>query len=56
MMLKTKLRNFLEKKLWSNPNISEPSLTIWPEQGIGDFILYSRFFGDLNQIEMILQF
>ena len=23
------------------------SVTIWPEQGIGDFILYSRFFRDL---------
>ena len=36
-------------KRW-NPNISEP-ITIWPEQGIGDSVLYSRFFRDLNKIE-----
>ena len=42
--------SFSKKRLQTNQPIWSPSVTtkchvtIWPEQGIGDFILYSRFF------------
>ena len=45
--------SFSKKRLQTNQPIWSPSVTtkchvtIWPEQGIGDFILYSRFFPDL---------
>ena len=38
-----------DRPCWS-PSISKDHhVTIWPEQGIGDYILYSRFLNDLIQ-------
>ena len=48
-----KISSFAKKKLHTNQPVWSPSknnnnhLTIWPEQGIGDYILYSRFFNDI---------
>ena len=48
-----KISSFVKKKLHTNQPLWSPSknnnnhLTIWPEQGIGDYILYSRFFNDI---------
>ena len=48
------ISSFQKKQLHTNQPIWSPSIkmnnhvTIWPEQGIGDFILYSRFFSNLQ--------
>ena len=39
--------NELSGERWS-PDSTSKSVTIWPEQGIGDFILMSRFLNDLK--------
>ena len=37
-----------DRPYWSPSVDSDRHVTIWPEQGIGDFILYSRFLNDLK--------
>ena len=39
-----------EEPPWSPLIKTNKQVTIWPEQGFGDLILYSRFFNDLPQI------
>ncbi len=39
-----------DQPIWSPKVNIDCHVTIWPEQGMGDFILYSRFFGDLIKV------
>ena len=37
-----------ERPIWTPDIKFNPTLTVWPEQGMGDYILHSRFFKDLS--------
>ena len=39
-----------DRPLWTPDIKLNSNLTVWPEQGMGDYILHSRFFNDLSLI------